>query len=264
MPRSIITLTTDFGQEDSYVGTMKGVILGICPQATLVDITHEVRPQALNQGAFLLHSATPYFPAGTIHLVVIDPGVGSTRRPIVVETQRAVFVAPDNGVLGLALAKDPAILAIHLTESRYQLPQPSSTFHGRDLFAPAAAHLACGTRPQEMGEEIPLESLISLPSIQPRVQSDGGWQGEILHVDHFGNLITNFQRTGAPSSLYLEVGGEQITGVSETFSDKAPGELVAYVGSSGYLEIAVRNGNAAAALAVDVGEAITIKRAPGT
>jgi S-adenosylmethionine hydrolase len=264
MSRPIIALTTDFGQADTYVGTMKGVILGICPQAALVDVTHEVRPQALHQASFLLHNATPYFPPGTIHMVVIDPGVGSERRPIVVKTQRAIYVAPDNGVLTMALARDPARTAIHLTEARYWLPQPSATFHGRDLFAPAAAYLACGIKPCEMGKEIPLDSLISLPPLQPRILADGEWRGEILHVDHFGNLVTNIQRMEEPTSLHVEVTGTKIAGVSETFSDRPPGEMVAYIGSSGYLEIAVRNGNAAEQLSMDVGSSVTIKRVPVT
>jgi S-adenosylmethionine hydrolase len=266
MSGPLIALTTDFGQADSYVGTMKGVILGICPQAALVDVSHEICPQAVRQAAYVLHTAAPYFPQGTVHLVVVDPGVGSARRPIAVQTGRAIYVAPDNGVLSLALTQDPPRLAVHLTAEGYRLPQVSTTFHGRDVFAPAAAHLACGVDPRQMGGAVPLPDLVSLPALQPEPLPDGSWQGEILHVDHFGNLVTNFQlpmTNGqypiANLQLFVLVGQKRISSLSQTFADVAPGELVAYVGSSGYLEIAVREGNAAAQLGVDVGDAVQVK-----
>jgi S-adenosylmethionine hydrolase len=263
MSRPVITLTTDFGQADGYVGTMKGVILGICPQAALVDISHEIRPQAVGQAAYVLHTAVPYFPPGTVHLVVVDPGVGSARRPIVVQTDRATYVAPDNGVLTLSLARDPARLAVELAQPDYRLPLVSATFHGRDIFAPAAAHLARGTGAQAMGDAIPLASLVALPTLQPQQQPDGAWQGQVLHVDRFGNVVTNLQspmiNDQFPLSMVrvtVKVGAERVVGLSRTFADVAPGELVAYVGSSGYLEIAVREGNAAARLGADVGSTV--------
>jgi S-adenosylmethionine hydrolase len=259
MSRPIITLTTDFGQSDGYVGAMKGVILGICPDATLVDITHGVRPQAVRQAAYLLSTVAAYYPPGSVHLVVVDPGVGSERRAIAVQTGRAFYVAPDNGVLGMALQKEPAQLAVHLTEPRYRRPQVSATFHGRDIFAPAAAHLACGAEPRDMGEIISPDSLVSLPSFQPTIQPDGSWLGEILHIDHFGNLITNYQRPIANGGIIVVVGQERIAGLSRTFSDVAAGELLAYAGSSGYLEIAVRGGNAARRLGVDVSDPVRIE-----
>lgn len=269
MSRPVITLTTDFGQADGYVGTMKGVILGICPEAALVDISHDIRPQAIQEAAYVLHTATPYFPPGTIHLVVVDPGVGSPRRPLVVQTVWAVYVAPDNGVLSLALAQDPPCLAVHLTETRYRLPQISATFHGRDLFAPAAAHLACGIAPRDMGEPVPLSDLVTLPSLRPTLQPDGSWRGEVLHVDRFGNLITNIQypipnsrRPGARGQIGVLAGGKWIVGLRQTFSDVAVGELVAYVGSSGYLEIAVRQGSAAARLGMGVGDPVWVEEWP--
>ena len=266
MPRPIISLTTDFGQADGYVGAMKGVILGICPQATLVDISHQIRPQAVRQAAYILGKTTPYFPPGTVHLVVVDPGVGSARRPIAVRTSRAMYVAPDNGVLTWVLDQDPTPLAIHLTEASYRLPQVSATFHGRDVFAPAAAHLACGTDSREMGEAVPLSSLVALPALEQELQADGSWQGEILHVDHFGNLVTSLrfpkietQSLDACSRFRVIVGNEQVRGLSRTFADVESGDLVAYIGSDGYLEIAVRNGNAAARLRVDTGDTIRVK-----
>lgn len=259
MSRPVITLTTDFGQTDAYVGAMKGVILSICPKAALVDISHGIAPQSVQQAAYVLSAAVPYFAPGTVHLVVVDPGVGSRRRAIVVETERALFVAPDNGVLDLVLHQTAARLAICLTEPRYRLSQVSATFHGRDIFAPAAAHLASGTSPGEMGDPIPPSDLSTLPSLEPRRQPDGTWFGEIIHVDHFGNLVTSFRIPDFPSPGTVNLGDEQIEGLSRTFADVAPGEMVAYVGSSGHLEIAVREGNAAHRVGLGVGDPIQIE-----
>jgi hypothetical protein len=259
MSQPIITLTTDFGQADSYVGTMKGVILTICPEAALVDISHEIRPQSVQQAAYVLSTATPYFPAGTIHLVVVDPGVGTERRPVVVQTERALYVIPDNGVLDLVLNREAARRAIHLAEPRYRLGQVSATFHGRDIFAPAAAHLACGTDPGQMGQPFPITELASLALHGPQPLPDGQWKGTILHVDHFGNLITNLKPTQAGSSISVRVKERRIEALSNTFGDVAEGELVAYVGSSGHLEIAVRGGNAAQALGMEVGDEVQIE-----
>ena len=266
MSRPVITLTTDFGQTDGYVGAMKGAILGICPQVMLVDVSHEIRPQAVRQAAYILGKTMPYFPPNAVHLVVVDPGVGSARRPIAVQTARCIYVAPDNGVLSWVLAQDPAHLAVHLTEAGYRLPRVSATFHGRDIFAPAAAHLACGTDPREMGEVIPSTGLVSLPALQPELQADGSWQGEILNVDHFGNLVTSFQLPAAgaqsvalDSEFWIMVGKEQIGDLSRTFADVKAGKLAAYVGSDGYLEIAVRNGNASARLNMDAGDPVWVK-----
>jgi S-adenosylmethionine hydrolase len=276
MIQPIISLTTDFGLVDHYVGTLKAVLLGICPGATLVDICHQVQPQAVRQAALVLAAATPYFAPGAVHLVVVDPGVGSERRPIAVQTARASYVAPDNGVLSLALLQDPPRVAVHLTAPRYRLPQVSATFHGRDIFAPAAAHLACGVDPREMGEPVPLADLVTFPLSGPEPQPDGSWLGEVLHVDRFGNLITSFQypisstQYPTPSTQYpkpttqhphlsVEIASQRIPRLSRTFADVAPGELVAYVGSSGHLEIAVRERNAAEVLGVGVGAPVRIQ-----
>jgi len=260
----IIALTTDFGQADGYVGTMKGIILGICPQATLVDISHEIRPQAVHQAAFVLAAAVPYFPPGTVHLVVVDPGVGGPRRALVVQTERATFVAPDNGVLGQTLAADPARLAVQLTAERFRLPQVSATFHGRDIFAPAAAHLACSADPRAMGEAVALSSLVTLPELRPRPAGKDSWLGEVVHVDRFGNLVTSFRmQVSSPeactASIAVTVQGQRIQGLSRTYGDVAPGEWVAYAGSSDYLEIALRDGNAAARLGVEIGAPVQIE-----
>ncbi len=262
MSRPVISLTTDFGQSDSYVAAMKGVILSLCPEAVLVDISHEIRPQAVRQAGYVLSTAAPYFPPGTVHLVIVDPGVGSERRSIAVLTERAIYVAPDNGVLSLALVQDPAWQAVHLTEPRYRLSQVSATFHGRDLFAPAAAHLACGTAPVEMGTTIPLSELITLPNTTPQRLPDGSWRGEILHVDHFGNLVTDFRITNPQVRLKIMVRGRRLERLSRTFADVEPGELVAYVGSNGHLEIAVRDGDAATQLGMDVGDPVEVEGSP--
>ena len=259
MSRPIITLTTDFGQADSYVDTMKGVILDICPEATLVDISHDIQPQAVPQAAFVLSTATPYFPSGTIHLVVVDPGVGTSRRAIAVQSERATYVAPDNGVLNLALAQDPAQRAIHLTKPRYRLPQVSATFHGRDIFAPAAAYLAQGTDPLDMGDPVPLPDLVTLPDFQASRRSDGAWVGKVMHIDRFGNLVTNLPLAPADGPGSVVIGTTEIDGQGRTYADVGQGEIVAYIGSSGTLEIAVRDGNAATQLGVAIGESVVYK-----
>jgi S-adenosylmethionine hydrolase len=256
MSRPVITLTTDFGQVDGYVAAMKGVILRICPDVEMVDITHEVQPQAVPQAAYLLSFAAPYFPPGTVHLVVVDPGVGSERRAVAVQGARAQYVAPDNGVLSLALAKDAARAAVELVAPRFRLPEISTTFHGRDIFAPAAAYLACGALMEEMGPSVPASDLIPLPLSQPVVGAPGTWQAEILHVDRFGNLVTNLVATDAVTSMTILAGGQHIRGLHQTFADVEPGQLVAYVGSGGYVEIAVREGNAAQRLGLAAGDPV--------
>ena len=266
MPKPVITLTTDFGRADAYVGIMKGVILGICPGAALVDISHEIRPQAVRQAAYVLSSATAHFPEGTIHLVVVDPGVGSERQPIAVQTARACYVAPDSGVLGLSLDQDPPLKAVRVrvAGSHFVRQEISATFHGRDIFAPVAAHLAGGAGLDEVGDEMPVDGLVALPGIQPRAETSGDWVGEVLHVDRFGNLVTSIQypsgQLPVPNpNLSLHVGQVRIASLSRTFSDVAPGEVVAYVGSSGYLEIAEREGHAARRLGVSVGDPVRVR-----
>jgi S-adenosylmethionine hydrolase len=271
MPQPIITLTTDFGRADGYVGAMKGVMLGICPEATLVDISNEIRPQAVRQAAYVLESAAPYFPPGTVHLVVVDPGVGSARRPIAVQTERAIYVAPDNGVLSTVLTREPDCLAVHLTQEQYRLPVVSNTFHGRDLFAPAAAHLACGVDLREMGKVLAVTDLVRMDRSQPEPIGEEAWQGEILHIDRFGNLITNVELPLLQSETperdrgwVFVIGSERIEGLSRTFADVEPGQLVAYIGSSGYLEIGVRGADAVRRLGVDIGSPVWVHASPSS
>ena len=255
-----ITLMTDFGLAEPYVGVMKGVILDLTPNASLVDLTHAVPPQDVRQAAFLLSTAVDYFPAGTVHVVVVDPGVGSERRPIAVQTDRAYFVAPDNGVLTLALTRQRTEIIIHLTNSDYWLPEVSTTFHGRDIFAPIAAHLARGVPINDLG--IPVQDIVQLPPTEPARQPDGSIQGQIQHIDRFGNCITNVPSNMLPANarVVVKVGGQSIQGLSPTYSAVESGAELSLIGSSGFLEIAVRAGNAAERLAVRVGDAVLVEQ----
>jgi len=262
---SIITLITDFGLKDSYVGVMKGVILDIAPQVTLIDISHEIAPQDVQGAAYVLYTAYPYFPEGTIHLVVVDPGVGSERRAIAVQTPRAYFVAPDNGVLSYVLAREPVKGMVSLNNPHYWLPEVRSgrpvapTFHGRDIFAPAAAHLARGVPLANLGE--PLSEIITFPLPKPQIRPDGIIIGHVLHVDRFGNLITDVEsgHIEGKRGLTVEVAGRMIEGLGLTFSSVEEGELVAYLGSAGYLEVAVRGGSAAQELGIKTGDRVVIR-----
>jgi len=245
---TIVTLTTDFGLSDGYVGTMKGVILSIAPDVTLVDITHDLAPQDIRQAAYALHAAASYFPPGTIHLAVVDPGVGSDRRALVVRVTRGFLVGPDNGVFTLFLAEDPNAECHAITNTQYLLPHISATFHGRDIFAPVAAHLARGVDVAEFGPRITDPVMFPIPT--PTRQPDGSWRGCVLYADHFGNLITSvtvdlLQRIG---DAEISIGQRRIIGLRRAYAQAAPGELVALVGSSGRLEISIVNGNAAQTL----------------
>ena len=255
----IITLTTDFGMADGYVGTMKGVILSIAPEATLVDLSHQVPAQNVQTAAFLIYQAVPFFPSETIHLVVVDPGVGSQRRALAVHTAQGIFVAPDNGVLSYVLASADVREAVSLTKPAYQLPQVSATFHGRDIFAPAAAHLANGVSLERLGPRA--INLLRLPLSQPERRPNGDLVAHVMHVDQFGNLILDVTADDVDAECVFELGGRSIEGVSGTFADVAHGELVAYVGSSrDHVEIAVRNSDAAQELEIGIGDRVLIRR----
>ncbi len=253
----IITLTTDFGTRDTYVGQMKGVILAVAPVARIVDITHEIPPQDIVAGALAIESALDAFPKGTVHVGVVDPGVGTARNAIAVKTPDALFVGPDNGLLTAALAHANQWEAVALTNASLHREPVSATFHGRDIFAPAAAHLAMGTALAKLGESVDTLQKLDLPEPEPEPEPEGdGLALRVLSVDRFGNLITNLTRrqfddwraqSGAPKAT-LSVAGETIGTVSTTFADVEPGRLVAYFGSGGRLEVAVRNGDAASRL----------------
>ena len=240
-----MTLTTDFGLDDAYVGVMHGVILGICPEARIVDLCHHIAPQNVRQAAFVLQTAHRYFPPGTVHVVVVDPGVGSARRALAVRTRRAFFVAPDNGVLSYLLEDEPPLEQVHLTQREYWLPAISQTFHGRDIFAPVGAHLAKGVPLAALGQ--PAEDLVRLPMWRPKTGPDGVIRAQVLHVDHFGNLITNVPGEMLEGRDWVvQVKGHGVQGLSRAYAEVEEGALLALVGSSGHLEIAVRNGSAAA------------------
>jgi S-adenosylmethionine hydrolase len=261
MARPVIALLTDFGTRDHYAGTMKGVALGICPDAALVDITHDIPAHDVLSGALELAAAYKYFPAGTIFLVVVDPGVGSARRGIALESGHFRFVAPDNGVLTAVLDEHPQRRAVELTDRRFARPTVSRTFEGRDRFAPAAAHLAKGIDLAALGR--PAGAIHRLEIPQPAVDTDR-ISGQVLREDRFGNLITNIDRktfdklSGAP--LEILVGGRQIPRVVSTYADAGRGEVCALFGSSDHLEIAANGGSAASELALGRGAPVTVAR----
>ena len=261
--RPVIALLSDFGARDHYAGTMKGVMLGICPDVTLVDITHEISPHDVLEGALQLAASFKYFPAGTIFLAVVDPGVGSTRRGIAAEAGDYRFVGPDNGVLTAVVRDTPPKRVVELTERRYARPTVSRTFEGRDRFAPAAAWLAKGIQLSALGRTITNYHLLDIPQVEI---SESQLHGVVLLADRFGNLVTNVDRRtfeaftrGQPVSL--SVSGHPIAGVVATYADIRSGEVCALFGSTDHLEFAVNGGSAARALAVDRGARVEITRA---
>jgi S-adenosylmethionine hydrolase len=260
MKEPVITLLTDFGLADHYVAVMKGVILNICPKARLVDISHEIEPFCIAEGAYTLAQAWKYFPIGTIHLAIVDPGVGGARRPVVAETGGHRFVAPDNGLLSMALDPEAGAQVREITARRYFRDPVNDTFHGRDIFAPVAAHLAKGLVPSRLGKII-LNPVIG-HFAKPTQLSDGHWRGLILKIDRFGNVITNFdQKTFhaiARRPFSLKSGRRTLTGYHPTYAAAPPGKLFALFGSTGYVEISVRESSAEAVLGLRPGGAIEL------
>jgi S-adenosylmethionine hydrolase len=252
----VIALLTDFGLADPYVGMMKGVILGIAPETAIVDVTHEVPPQDVRAGAFFLAQAARHFPSGTVYVAVVDPGVGGARRALAVAAGGQIFVGPDNGLLDPALSGRGAPRAVEIREPRYLLPVRSSTFHGRDVFAPAAAHLVRGLPLSSLGPRA--TRLVSLRWPVVRAVGRGERRGEILHVDRFGNLITNFAPADVPRGATLRAGTFTANRLHRTYLDAAPGALVALVSSYGLVEIAVRDGSAAARLGLGRGDEVRV------
>lgn len=261
MARPVIALLTDFGTRDHYAGVMKGVALGICPDATLVDITHDIPAHDVLAGARELAAAYTYFPAGTVFLVVVDPGVGSDRRGLAAEAGAYRFVAPDNGVLSVVFDDITPTAIVALTERRYARPMVSRTFEGRDRFAPAAAWLAQGVAVAALGPDAgPIERVEPpKPRLSGRVIA-----GEVVRVDRFGNLVTNIDRatfdalTGGP--IDLTAGPHVIARIVSTYAEAAPGEICALFGSTEHLEIAANGASAAASLALDRGAAVQVSR----
>jgi len=264
LANAIITLTTDYGTNDHLVGTLKGVILKINPEVTLVDITHNVAAFDLLDGALAIGSAYAYFPPKTIHIVVVDPGVGTERRPLLVSAANQYFVAPDNGVLSVIYEREQENMVVrHANAEHYFLQPVSKTFHGRDIFAPVAAWLSKGWQTASMGDEIQDFKRFALP--RPK-EVDGAVKGVVLRADAFGNLITNFRAEDLPESamsegtIKLQAGNQSITRLVDTFARGNNGEAIAYVGSSGYLEIGVNKGSAARALSLGRGAAVILSK----
>ena len=258
----IITFTSDFGMSDVYVGVVHGVVAQIAPSARLIDLTHGIPPQDVTAGALALYAACPHFPIGTIHLAVVDPGVGTSRRAIVLRAEEQWFVGPDNGLFSLVAPPGPDVSCWQLTNRRYWRSVVSSTFHGRDIFAPAAAHLAIGVPPDELGT--PIDAPVPLPGLQLRQIDDRETTGHVLSVDHFGNLITNLRatarwteavRTGA---AYAWIADRPVH-VVRAYGEAPTGSLVALAGSSGLLEVAVVNGSAAALAGLGVGASVRVQ-----
>lgn len=287
MQPTLITLTTDFGLSDGYVGALKGVIYSLNPGATVVDISHEVTAQNVAQAAFVLYRAYRFFPPDTIHMAVVDPGVGSDRRCIMLDTPRGRFLGPDNGILSYVavveghlarLDSAPAPFVIspfnltepgadlpvyEITNPALRLPQVSSTFHGRDIFAPAAAHLSLGVPASELGPRV--QGMVMLPGLQPQLDAGRGRLiGQVIHIDRFGNLISNLHRDAIhslnpdPSRLRATVGRDNVFPIQVNYAEAEEGALLALVGSELLLELAVRNGSAARRLGVRVGDSVCV------
>ncbi len=257
MTRPLITLTTDFGEDGYYVGAMKGVILSICPEAQLVDITHQIKPYSPLEGSFALSQASPSFPPGTVHLAVVDPGVGGLRKPIVVQTADHYLVGPDNGLFTPFL--DQAKRIYRIREDRVARSSTSHTFHGRDIFAPVAARLAMGETVDSLCD--PIGQAVRLHMPHPRQERESV-VGQVVSIDHFGNLITNIHRRDLEplgSRVDIRVGTYQIFGLARTYEDGMLGESLALLGSSGYLELAVVQGNAGGQLGVGKGERVRVR-----
>lgn len=274
-PNPIIALLTDFGLADAYVGTMKGVVLSICPSARLVDLTHHVPPQDVRAAAYLLSTAFRHFPPDTIFLIVVDPGVGTAREAIAVETAHGIYVAPNNGVLSFVLPHVEVRHAVVLENPQYQLASVSRTFHGRDVFAPAAAHLAAGVPITDLGPAVPELFKLDPPRLDVGERSAAG---EVLSIDHFGNVITSIgplawendhltltpdaevsePRSFPAQTCRVEIAGQTLSGVLPTYGAAAPGALLALVGSSGQLEIGANQGSAASLLHVKTGDPVTL------
>jgi S-adenosylmethionine hydrolase len=257
----LVTLLTDFGTADYFVGAMKGAVLASNPRAQVVDITHEIPAHDIEAGAFTLLAAFEAFPAGTVHTAVVDPGVGSARRAVAVETPGHTFVGPDNGVFGYVYERVESFKVYHLTNENYFRKDVSTTFHGRDVFAPVAGALSRGVAARELGPRV--EDFVRLPFARPERRADGALEGRIIHVDRFGNCVTNFAPRDIPvepfgRGMRVKVGGFEIKQLRRFFADEsdAPGEPFAIWGSAGLLEIAVFQDSAARRLGARRGQAV--------
>lgn len=254
----LVTLTTDFGARDPYVAAMKAVLHSGCPGLTIEDLSHEIAPQDVLEGALFVAAAAPYFAPGTIHAVVIDPGVGADRHPIVASAGGQIFVCPDNGLLTLFLQEHPLEQARIITNPNFMRKEISPTFHARDVFAPAAARLAAGAKIEEAGEV--LDTVITLRIDSPKIDQDGAIRGEVIHIDRFGNCITSIRRDLLRQNVEYRIhwGETTLPGIRRTYATVAPGEPLALFGGFGRLEIAVRDGNAHKTLLIPKGTPVTL------
>jgi len=265
---ALLTLTTDFGIDDAYVAAMKGVAASVAPTVRVIDVTHTITPQEVMEAAWILRQTVPFFPEGTVHLAVIDPGVGTTRRAIACRIANHTFVGPDNGLFSLLLGEDglgpelPDEVVVLDRPAYWRTGAPSRTFHGRDVFAPVAAHLAAGKPLEDVGSPAPIDSLVRLQWVRPRAD-DQGVQGWVVHIDRFGNAITNI-----PEEL-LEVhrrdrevrcyaGSAILEGIADTYAEVEQGEALVIVGSSGHIEVSINGGHAASLLSLIKGSAVSI------
>ncbi len=259
----LITLTTDFGLKDGNVGVMKGVIARIHPLAQVVDLSHLISAQNVFEGALVIGRSAPYFPEGTVHIGVVDPGVGTQRRPLAARLGTQAFVGPDNGLCSMLWlsAKQQGLQSAfyHLDRPEYWLPEISNVFHGRDIFSPVGAHLALGVPFEKLGTLIQDPTLLEFPS---PTRTQPGWLGEVIHIDHFGNLACNIMQAHLQDlgAVSVHCGGQEIRGMVRTFGDRQPGELVALVGSSGNLIISVVNGSAANLLRSQRGDPVEVRQ----
>lgn len=259
---SVITLLTDFGTSDYFVGAMKGVILSINPHATIVDITHEIPPRDIETAAFNLLSCYRDFPAGAIHVAIVDPGVGSDRRAIIVECADRFFVGPDNGLFSWICEREGNWSATHVSNQKFFRKPTSNTFHGRDVFAPVAAALSSGHSRHELGPA--LTDIVQLPSLQAATINENTVQGRIIHIDRFGNCVTNFtgptlESHGPAASWRIVLNDCEIDSFRRFFADSSYDEVFAIVGSAGFLEICVRDGSAAKLLNVERGQSVRLR-----
>lgn len=256
---SVITLTTDFGVQDHYVGVLKAMLISIAPEARLIDISHQIPPQDIMAGAWVVRNTAMLYPPDSVHLVVVDPGVGTARKPVALRINDQFFVGPDNGIFSL-IADSHSYQAVELTNTEYWLPSQSRTFHDRDIFAPVAAHLSRGVPLNDLGK--PSEQLETYRWAVPISDKDG-IQGWIVHIDHFGNLISNIpgkmiREAAAVADLKIYVGNTILEKIVDTFGDVEEGEPAAYIGSSGVLEVAINKGSARQMLGVEKGAQISI------
>jgi S-adenosyl-L-methionine hydrolase (adenosine-forming) len=260
----IITMTTDFGTVDAYVAIMKGVILSLAPNTTIVDLSHEVRPQYVSGAAYILRSAYRYFPSDAIHLAVVDPGVGTSRKALALRSSHGYFVGPDNGLFSPVLEDQKLVdiesgrlqgdvSAVELNDPTYWLDHVSQTFHGRDIFAPATAYLASGVQVEKLGQKLDMIQLVTQHS---PVEHNGAVYGTIIHLDRFGNAVTNVPGKMLPSSPRFDIAGRTLSGLATSYQEE---RVVAILGSTGFVEIAARNASAADTLGLRVGDPLVVR-----